>query len=269
MAYQNKQSVLTMEVSLISLKEAVKHILYWAVDSKAHYVCVSNVHMCMETYDSPNFRKVVNQADLIIPDGKPLVWILHWFGFKQVRQIRGYDLMLAVLKTAEKQGLSVGFYGGTRQDLKQLSHRIHKQFPQLTLSCTISPPFGVITTEEDKLFIQQINQSKIRILFVCLGCPKQENWMASHKDKLSCVMIGVGAALSFYTGKNKQAPLWMHKMGLEWLYRFVKEPQRLKRRYLKHNPRFIVLSFLSILNLLNTKADSAKQTNNPKETLWR
>jgi N-acetylglucosaminyldiphosphoundecaprenol N-acetyl-beta-D-mannosaminyltransferase len=114
-----------------------------------------------------------------------------------------------------------------------------KEFPTLNIACSISPPFRPLTVEEDEIYIQQINDAGVRILFVGIGCPKQENWMAAHKERLLCVMIGVGAAFDFFSGRKRHAPRWMQKAGLEWLFRLVSDPRRLWRRYLKHNPRFV------------------------------
>jgi len=195
--------------------------------------------MCMETFDDPVFRLKVNQADLVVPDGRPLVWSLQMLGCSQARQARGPSLFLDLCAKAAAQGMPIGLFGGTPESLYDLQIYLRHEFPGLRIACAISPPFRSLTVAEDEACIRQITESGARILFVGIGCPKQENWMAAHKGKLSCVMIGVGAAFDFFSGRRKQAPRWMQQAGLEWLFRLANDPRRLWKRYLRHNPRFV------------------------------
>jgi len=228
-----------MPVAITSYEDAGQRIMAVANRNIGKYVCVANVHMCMEAYDSPEFNAVVDNADLVVPDGVPIVWSLKALGEKTATQVRGSDLLLHLCKEAEKSGTSIGLYGGTPESLLDFKSFLKREYPALKIAFSSSPPFRELTTAEKNSYVEEINQSDVRILFVGIGCPKQEKWMAEHHDKLSCVMIGVGAAFDFFSGRKKHAPLWMQKNGLEWLYRLASDPRRLWKRYLKHNPRFI------------------------------
>jgi len=217
------------------------------------YVCIANVHTLMETYDSPDFRRVVNEADLVTPDGMPLVWIMRWKGAKHQERVYGPTLMLHVLDVASKENIPVGFYGGTQEVLDALIKRMQARFERLNVAFFQSPPFRELSPEEDAEIVERINRSGTRILFVGLGCPKQETWMARHRDKVQAVMLGVGAAFDFHAGLKPQAPAWLQKLGLEWLFRLLTEPRRLWKRYLYHNPRFVVLAIADLLGLLKVE----------------
>lgn len=228
-----------MQLSLTDIQTALEQIKDWCTNKKGHYICVSNVHMCMETFDSEDFSKVVNNADLVVPDGKPLVWGQKLLGHKEAQQVRGQDLTMALCKLAAEHQLKVGFYGGMPETLAIMKERLVEQFRGLDIAYDFAPPFRPLTPAEDNNVVAAINDSGVHILFVGIGCPKQEWWMAEHKDKLHCVMLGVGAAFDFIAGNKKHAPRWMQSIGMEWLFRLLSEPQRLWKRYLKQNPRFI------------------------------
>lgn len=233
------QKILAMDVDVTCCADAVLRIMDMATDGHGHYVCVSNVHMCMETYDSETFQAVVNGADMVVPDGRPLVWAQRWISHADAEQVRGADVFSALCEEAEKKGVSVGLYGGTEATLDTLVHCMKTTFPDLHIDYAWSPPFRPLTDEEDRACVQAIADSGAKILFVGIGCPKQERWMAAHKDALPCVMLGVGAVFDFFSGSKKHAPRWMQKCGLEWLFRLACEPRRLWKRYLKQNPRFV------------------------------
>jgi len=234
-----QRKILAMRVAVTSYKDAGRWILQAAGQKMGRYICVSNVHMCMETHDDQNFREIVNNADLVIPDGKPLVWAQKLLGEKGAEQVRGTDLLLFLCSEAGKRNIPIGLYGSSPDILRDFQVFLKKEFPSLTISCVISPPFRPLTDEENVEYIKQINESGAQILFVSLGCPKQEKWMAEHKDRISCVMLGVGAAFDFLSGRGRNAPRWMQKIGLEWVFRLACEPRRLWKRYFKHNPRFV------------------------------
>ncbi|MCF6290945.1 MAG: WecB/TagA/CpsF family glycosyltransferase [Desulfobacterales bacterium] len=193
----------------------------------------------MESFDSPDFRQVVNNADLVVADGMPLVWALKSLGEKQACQVRGSDLLLRLCAAAEKGNIPIGLYGGTPDSLRDFKSFLAREFPSLDIACTVSPPFRPLDIQEDAGYVEQINAAGAKILFVGIGCPKQEKWMAEHRDSLACVMVGVGAAFDFFSGRKKHAPRWMQRAGLEWLFRLACEPGRLWKRYSRHNPRFI------------------------------
>nr|MDQ3041653.1 WecB/TagA/CpsF family glycosyltransferase [Acidobacteriota bacterium] len=189
----------------------------------------------------------VNGADLIIPDGMPLVWMQKLQGEGQAARVRANDLMILLCAYAEKNDLTVGFYGGKQSVIDAITKRARKDFPKLKIACAFSPPFRPLTDAEDAEITAEINRKNPDILFMGLGCPKQENWMAAHKNRVKAVMLGVGASFDFFAGNVKESPEWLGKLGLEWLFRLTQEPRRLWRRYLILNPRFVRLATLQLL----------------------
>jgi len=249
-----RQGLLINEVNVTSYAAAVKMILAWSSDSESRYVCIANVHVLMEAYDSPYFRNVVEHADLVTPDGMPLVWMMRLKGQRYQQRVYGPTLMLYVLEAAARESIPVGFYGGGSEVLELLVERMQARYLGLNVAFAVSPPFVELGFEEDVELVERINRSGARILFVGLGCPKQEIWMASHRGRVKAVMLGVGAAFDFHAGVKSQAPAWMQTIGLEWLFRLSTEPRRLWKRYLYHNPRFLALAIADLLGLLK-KAD--------------
>ena len=243
-------SVLGINVSETSYADATRQIRAWSRSGESRYICIANVHVLMEAYDSDNFRGMINNADLVTPDGMPLVWMMRLKGQRDQQRVYGPTLMLHVLEITAREKIPVGFYGGKSDVLKCLEERIRKCYEGLQVVFSVSPPFSAMTADQDTQIIDQINKSGARILFVGLGCPKQEIWMAMHRDKINAVMLGVGAAFDFHAGVKPQAPAWMQNIGLEWLFRFSTEPRRLWKRYLYHNPRFVVLAMADLLGLL-------------------
>ena len=235
-----------------SYDSACGQILDWIKMRESRYVCVANVHTVMESYDSVHFKRLINDADLVTPDGMPLVWMMRAKGVKRQERVYGPTLMLKMIELAARENIPIGFYGGAPEVLESLVYRMQARYEGLKVVFSCSPPFRVMSLEEDSAIAQQINRSGARILFVGLGCPKQEYWMANHRGKVEAVMMGVGAAFDFHSGVKPQAPLWMQKVGMEWLFRLLAEPQRLWKRYLYHNPRFMVLAIGELLGLLKS-----------------
>jgi N-acetylglucosaminyldiphosphoundecaprenol N-acetyl-beta-D-mannosaminyltransferase len=205
--------------------------------------------MVMEAHDAPEFRAMVNRADLVTPDGMPLVWALHWLGVKEASRVDGSTLTLHVCEAAAKVGAPIALYGGSDETLAAFAAFARRQFPGIKISAMISPPFRRLTEEEHQQMLRQLAESGARIVLVALGCPKQETWMAQNYLRLQAVLIGIGAALDFHAGRIARAPEWMQRIGLEWLFRLMMEPGRLWRRYARHNPRFIGLFMLQLLRL--------------------
>jgi N-acetylglucosaminyldiphosphoundecaprenol N-acetyl-beta-D-mannosaminyltransferase len=197
--------------------------------------------MVMEGHDLPAYQQVVNGADLVTPDGMPLVWALRRLGVPAQQRVYGPDLALAVAAAAADAGIPIGLYGGREDVLADLQASYRQRFPALRVVYAHSPPFRELSAAEDAAVVQEIRDSGARILFVGLGCPKQECWMAKHRGRVPAVMLGVGAAFDFHAGRVRQAPGWLQRAGLEWLFRLFMEPRRLWYRYLKHNPRFLWL----------------------------
>jgi N-acetylglucosaminyldiphosphoundecaprenol N-acetyl-beta-D-mannosaminyltransferase len=175
----------------------------------------------------------------VTPDGVPLVWALRALGLPQTRRVYGPALMRLVCRRAEERGLAIGLYGGSPEVQERLRSRLLERHPLLRIAFAASPPYRPATEAEDAATIDAIEASGARILFVGLGCPKQERWIAAHRETLPCVMLGVGAAFDFLAGAKRQAPRVLQRAGLEWLFRLACEPRRLWRRYLIHNPRFL------------------------------
>jgi N-acetylglucosaminyldiphosphoundecaprenol N-acetyl-beta-D-mannosaminyltransferase len=203
----------------------------------------------MEAYDSAEFREIMNSADLVTPDGMPLVWALRLLGARHATRVYGPDLMLHILEAAAREGLPVGFYGADPRTLGMLTENVRRRVPALRIAYAFSPPFCPLEREEDESIVREIEASGARILFVGLSTPKQERWMAAHRGRVDAVMLGVGAGFDFLAGTKPQAPRWMMRAGLEWLFRLLTEPRRLWRRYLRHNPRFAVCFALQAAGL--------------------
>lgn len=241
-------TILGTTVHPTTYHDATTLILEWAAMG-GRTVCLANVHMVMEAYDDPVYQVAVNGADLVAPDGIPLVWVLRRMGHGLKDRVYGPTLTLRVLGAAARQEVPVGFYGATPEVLAALIANVRQQFPGLCVAYSHSPPFREPTLEEDDAAVRNINASGARILFVGLGCPKQELWMHKHKGRVRAVMLGVGAAFDFHAGATPQAPGWMQDRGLEWLFRLCIEPRRLWKRYLRHNPRFVIFSILELWGL--------------------
>jgi N-acetylglucosaminyldiphosphoundecaprenol N-acetyl-beta-D-mannosaminyltransferase len=237
---KNRSSVISMGVDVTNLTSALHNVELLSNQGQGAYVCVSNVHMCMEVYDSPEFSKIVNKADLVIPDGKPLSWAQKLLGHSDAEQVRGQDIMNALCASSGEKSLNIGFYGGSSEALlNTVKENLLASYPDINITYAFSPPFRLLTEQEDADVVAAVNAANVNVLFVGIGCPKQERWMAEHKSKLNCVMLGVGAAYDFIAGEKSHAPRWMQEIGMEWLFRLCSEPKRLWRRYFSTNPRFI------------------------------
>jgi N-acetylglucosaminyldiphosphoundecaprenol N-acetyl-beta-D-mannosaminyltransferase len=211
----------------------------------------------MEAFDSPEFRQVVNGARLVTPDGRPLVWALKSLGVKGASQVRGTDLTSHVVERATREGVPIGLYGGTPDLLETFVRVLRARYPQVKVVCQIAPPFRALTSEEDEAVTQEIVASGARILFVGLGCPKQERWMSAHAGRIPATMLGVGAAFDFHAGRVRQAPRWMQSAGLEWVFRLLMDPRRLWKRYARHNPRFVALFLAQLLGLRRFRGEAS------------
>lgn len=240
------RQIVGMRVDVTSYADATQRIIAWAQQHESKSVFAANVHMAMETYDDPTFAQIVNNADLVTPDGMPLVWALQALGSKNASRVYGPALTLDVCQAAAEVGIKIALYGGTTDSLVAFTDFLQKRFPRINIVCQISPPFRSLTMEEDTDYTNTIVESEAQILFVGIGCPRQEIWIAEHQGKIPAVMLGVGAAFDFHSGRVKQAPLWMQKISLEWLFRLIMEPKRLWKRYFKHNPRFLIFFFMQL-----------------------
>jgi N-acetylglucosaminyldiphosphoundecaprenol N-acetyl-beta-D-mannosaminyltransferase len=249
-------NLLGLNLQATSYEDATERILNWSQVGRSGFVCVANVHMVMEAYDSHHLQKQINQSLLTVPDGMPLVWLMRRLVNSQQTRVYGPTLMLHLCAEAARLGVPVGLYGSSPKSIERLKTNLLSIFPALKIAYSFSPPFHALFQTEDETIVRNINESGARILFVALGCPKQEQWMSEHSLVIKPIMIGVGAAFDFHAGLVRQSPALLQYLGLEWLFRLCMEPRRLWKRYFKHNPRFILLSIAKYYNhIFSTKND--------------
>ncbi|MFT5470392.1 MAG: N-acetylglucosaminyldiphosphoundecaprenol N-acetyl-beta-D-mannosaminyltransferase [Verrucomicrobiales bacterium] len=236
-------SVLGVGVSKLNLETAVDRVLGFVEKDDRGYVCVTNVHVVIEAQDDPELKRILNDSLMTTPDGMPLVWVgRHLKRKREVSRVYGPDLMREVFAAGEKTGLKHFFYGGAEGVAEELQEEMLRRFPNSEIVGTYTPPFRPLNQLEEADLNEQLLEAKPDIIWVGLGAPKQEKFMAEQIDKLPCkLMIGVGAAFDFYAGRVRQAPRWMQRIGLEWLFRLAQEPRRLLPRYIRTNPRFLAL----------------------------
>lgn len=240
-----RTNVLGVGVSAVDISLAVAEIDRLIRARDASYVCVSGAHGVMECQGDEALRAIHNRAALVTPDGMPLVWLSRWHGAKHVSRVYGPDLMLALCGHSVAQGYRHFFFGGADGIPEQLAQRLTARFPGLIVAGTYSPPFRPPTEAEDRAIVERINATRPDVVWVGLSTPKQERWMAAHRDRLDApVLIGVGAAFDFHAGVKSQAPRWIQRSGLEWLFRLLSEPRRLGRRYAYIVPMFLLLVIL-------------------------
>lgn len=242
MTAQHRKTVPVLQASIDSLSwdTALSRIAGWAVTGESRYVCICNAHSVVTAGQDPAFGQAVAQADMATPDGAPVAWMIRKLGFKGQQRINGPDLMWKYCAQAAQRGESIYLYGGTADTLLALQARLAREFPRLKVAGAFSPPFRALTAEEDTAAVARINASGAGTVWVSLGCPKQELWMAAHRGRIHAVMIGVGAAFDYHAGTIQRAPVWMQNAGLEWLHRLVSEPRRLWKRYLVTNTLFVL-----------------------------
>jgi len=252
-----RTNVLGVGISAINIPMTLEVLDAWIQHKHRTYVCITGVHGVMESQADPELRKIHNQAGLVTPDGMPMVWLSRLAGHKHVDRVYGPDLMLAVCATSLHKGYRHYFYGGNQGVPELLRDKLQERFPGLQVVGTYSPPFRPLTPDEDAAIVARINEAEPDIVWVGLSTPKQERWMAAHLGKIQApVMIGVGAAFDFHAGLKPQAPRWMQRSGMEWLFRMLSEPKRLARRYLQNNPRFVFAVLMQMLGLRRYKLDT-------------
>lgn len=232
--------VLGVEVSAINLQWAVEMANQWIAKKNHGYICVTGVHGVMEAQSDPAFRRILNHAFLNTPDGMPLTWIGHFQGFQEMNRVYGPDFMTAMCRLSVERGYRNFLYGGKPGAAKLLGETLQKKFPGLQIVGTYTPPFRDLTPEEEQQFLVQVHKSKPDILWVGLSTPKQERFMAQYLDRLQVpLLVGVGAAFDYLTGRIRDCPEWMKRAGMQWLHRLMQDPRRLWKRYLRNNPAFL------------------------------
>jgi N-acetylglucosaminyldiphosphoundecaprenol N-acetyl-beta-D-mannosaminyltransferase len=243
-------NVLGVGISAVNIPTAVGVIENWIIHRERHYVCVSPVHSVMEAQRDESFKHILNNAGLNTPDGMPMVWLGRLHRFRKIDRVYGPDLMLALCELSARKGYRNFFYGSAPGVPEKLAANMRARFPGFKTVGTFSPPFRPLTQEEDKQVVNMINGSHADILWVGIGSPGQERWMATHLGRVEApVLLGVGAAFDFHSGRIKQAPYWIQRSGMEWLYRLIREPRRLARRYLTTNPLFLLHISLQLTGL--------------------
>lgn len=232
--------VLGAAIDVLSWDDALRRIEAWADARAPRYVCICNAHSAVTATQDNAFRAAVSGADMATPDGAPVAWMLRRLGHPGQQRINGPDLMWRLCERAATSGRAIFLLGSTEQTLAALQQRLQVQWPALVIAGAVSPPFRPLSAAEDDALVAAINASGAGLVFVSLGCPKQERWMAEHRGRIAGVLLGVGAAFDFHAGTVPRAPAWMRNSGLEWLHRLLSEPRRLWRRYLVTNSAFIV-----------------------------
>lgn len=236
-----KVKVIDADISTGTYEEMVEQVFTLAHQRPSSFVCCANAHMVIEAHEDPDFRRLLNSADLVTPDGMPVAKAIAWQTGQPQARVAGMDLLPDLLREAAARGKSVYFYGNTQKVLDGITARIARELPTLRLVGAFSPPFRALSPAEEADIVDQINAAAPDLIFVALGCPKQEKWMAAHRGKLRGVMLGVGGAFNVYAGQQARSPEWMQKLALEWLFRLLLEPRRLWKRYLVTNSQFIWL----------------------------
>ncbi|MGC8795248.1 MAG: WecB/TagA/CpsF family glycosyltransferase, partial [Bryobacteraceae bacterium] len=257
--------ILDVPIAPLNMEGVLERVLDWAAAGQSRYVCLATVYSVMLARDDPDYRAALSGADIAAPDGMPLVWCLHSLGFKGAGRVAGPDLVPPLLRQAAARGIPVGFYGSRREVLAAMLETIRQEYPGLRIAYAWAPPFRPLTDEEDRDVVEQIRRSGARLLLVGLGTPKQDLWMAAHRGRIPAVMLGVGQVFDLLAGVKRRAPGWMRNLGLEWFYRLYSEPRRLWRRYLPHNPRFLLLFALQSLGWRPSRSASHAASPTPPD----
>lgn len=244
-------SLLGVRVHAVQIPDTISRMENWITQHQAcRFVAVTDMHSVMEAQHDRNFKQVLEGADLVVPDGFSLVWMGRRKGFTMQSRVCGPELMAAFCEQTACKGYRHFFYGGAPQVAEELAAHFAARFPGLIVAGTYCPPFRLLTPEEDRETIAAIEDSRADVVWVGLGAPKQERWMFEHRARLTVpVLIGVGAAFDFHTGRVPRAPVWMRNHGFEWLFRLATEPRRLWKRYLIHGSQFVVLVVLEWLGV--------------------
>ncbi|MBE9126886.1 MULTISPECIES: WecB/TagA/CpsF family glycosyltransferase [unclassified Coleofasciculus] len=254
----SKTNIIGFAVNRTTYQDSTDWIVQRAKGRQSCTVAAADVHSLMCGYLAPKEHGYrLNHFTFVVPDGQPVRWALNLLRkpgetFLPDR-VRGPELMLRLCERAAAEGISICLYGSTQSVLKKLQGNLTKKFPNLTIADAISPPFKALSPEEDAEYIQKIRQSGAGIVFVALGCPRQEEWAFTHYQQLDCPIVCVGAAFDMHAGNVREAPMFMQHLGLEWLYRLFQEPMRLWKRYLVMDPLYLMLLALQLMKLLPKK----------------
>ncbi|MCX7718157.1 MAG: WecB/TagA/CpsF family glycosyltransferase [Candidatus Sumerlaeaceae bacterium] len=230
-----------------------ERIVEWAVTAaqagQSQVCCFATVHMVIEAHRSGQYARMLAAADRVAPDGLPLVWVQHLYGVRNSRRTAGPDTAPLLWERCAREGLPVALYGATSETLGRLRDALRQRFPDLQVVYAYAPPFRPLTPDEDEQIVRDLTASGARMVFVALGCPKQEIWCIEHRGRIPAVLLPVGAAFDFHAGTLRRAPVWLQRLGLEWLHRLAQEPRRLARRYFIYNTWFVLLVAMQWLGL--------------------
>jgi len=243
-------NILGVGVSAVNMEITLRTIDHWIDQREPHYICLTIVPSVMLCQRDEKLRSIFNSAGLVLPTGMPLVWLTRLQGFSHVAQVPDPELMFVIAEHSVQKGYRHFVYGGEDGVPELAADELTRRFPDLTIAGTFSPPFRSMLREEDDDIVHMINESQADIVWVALGCPKQERWMAAHVGRLSApVLIGVGAGIDFLTERKRKAPHWVRRVALEWLFRFVQEPRQQWYRALVCNPLFVLHIMAQTLGL--------------------
>ena len=234
--------ILKTNINVTNMSDTIKYIAGHLDDLRGKYICVSNVHTTVMSYENEEYRKIQNGAAMALPDGAPLSSYSRRKGYKQAQRVTGPDLMLELFAISKEKGYRHYFYGATEETLQSMKEVLERDYPGIQIVGMYAPPFRVLTPQEDAQIVAKINEARPDFIWIGLGAPKQEEWMYQHMGQLQGVLIGVGAGFDYLAGYIKRAPRWMQRMSLEWLYRLLQDPKRLWRRYFTSNVKFICLT---------------------------
>lgn len=232
-------NIMGVNIAAINMEWLVSYLEKNISEIKGDYICVSNVHTTVTSYEDATYCAIQNGGLMAIPDGGPLSTVGQKRGYKNMGRTTGPSLMGEIFEISVKNGYRHYFYGSTKETLRLLNQNLMSNYPGIQIVGMYSPPFRPMTKEEDKAITISINNTKPDFIWVGLGAPKQEMWMAAHQGKIDGLMLGVGAGFDYYAENIKRAPIWMQKHNLEWVYRLVQDPKRLFKRYLTTNSKFI------------------------------
>lgn len=238
----NTDNILGVNIAVTNMEKTISDIAEHIESWRGEYICVSNVHTTVMAHDNEDYRQVQNDAVMALPDGGPLSAHSRMYGNNMAQRVTGPDLMREILKKSDKTKWRHFFYGSSQKTIDRLRQVIQERYPDVEIAGMISPPFRQLTLEEDAAYVEEINNAKPDFVWVGLGAPKQEIWMAAHRKRINAIMIGVGAAFDYESGNIKRAPMWMQKASLEWLYRLMQDPKRLFRRYFVTNFKYLWLT---------------------------
>ena len=232
-------NIMGVNIAAINMEWLLEYLDKNLEDIKGDYICVSNVHTTVTSYEHPSYCSIQNGGLMAIPDGGPLSSVGRKRGYHNMERTTGPSLMGEIFKISAEKGYRHYFYGSTEETLELLYKKLNENYPGIQIAGMYSPPFRPMTEEEDKAMVERINEVNPDFVWVGLGAPKQEKWMAEHHGKVNGLMLGVGAGFDYYAENIKRAPEWMQKSNLEWLYRLMQDPKRLFKRYLVTNTKFI------------------------------